>query len=715
MRRGRRFQISLTVTILTAFSLVFVTVMGFTALATYRVDRQAAITSAMQAMVNLASSTAARTAALVEPLYAAITIAPVLPDVSVGAGDTLSATERSFRDLLDVLPQARGVSAASADGALLQMLNLDAMAPDRRLALAVPDGARFVVRAVSSPVGGDREASLRFLDHAGRVLERRKTEPGPDPRSEIWYRTALNSKGVTTTVLYAFPTLGMPGVSIVRPVPQGGVLSIDVTLDSLSTFLAGQRISPRCRSFILYDNGGLSPHSDRAVAMMPDAAGQAPAWITIASSNDPILQEIWTNFATSRIAPDRNVTFMTGGETYFARIVALDRLGTPPFLVAMVAPLADFTGPIERARDQTLLLFVAAGALGLAFFTFVARLITRPLAGLGREADAIRRFELERPMTVSSHITEVASLATTMNAMKSTLRTFGLYVPKEIVRQLVSGDGQARLGAERRILTVMFTDIVGFTTIADGMDAEQLMRLTSEYFDRMTREIMGAGGVIDKYIGDAVMALWNAPGHDEAHAANGCLAALRCRDLSARMAQEFAEAGWPMMHTRIGVNTGEAVVGNVGSSDRISYTAIGTTVNTASRLEGLNKQYDTQILVTEATRAAAGANFVFRHVDRVLPKGRRTPVEIHELLGLRRAVEPKDAPLALTAEDIAWASDWDRIVKDYQERRFVDARLLLQTAHARRNDTVGRVFAQRLAAFIEAPPPDDWDGLPHIT
>jgi adenylate cyclase len=173
----------------------------------------------------------------------------------------------------------------------------------------------------------------------------------------------------------------------------------------------------------------------------------------------------------------------------------------------------------------------------------------------------------------------------------------------------------------------------------------------------------------------------------------------------------FAQRGLPALRTRFGVNTGEAIIGNVGSSDRMSYTAIGATVNMASRLEGLNKQYGTQILVTETTRIAAGPDFVFRHIDRVLPKGRRTATEIHELLGLRRPIEPVDSALVLTDGDFAWAADWDGIVAAYLDRRFSDARKQLQGLRVRQDDSVARLYTQRIAAFMATPAADDWTGV----
>jgi adenylate cyclase len=521
----------------------------------------------------------------------------------------------------------------------------------------------------------------------------------------------MNNAGVSTTVLHKLPLLGAPGLGIVRRLSATSVLGVDMGLDSLSNFLARERISPGSSAFIMDENGILLAHSDPTLTMNAGASGAALGWVAIGSSHDPLLRTIWMAYATDALEPGRVITLKVGGEPYRVRMANLDAIGSPPSLLVIAAPVSDFTRPVDEARNRTLALFLAAGIGGLVLILLVSRLVTRPLAGLAVEADAIRRFDLDRAAGVSSHITEVEALAGNMEAMKAAVRTFALYVPKDLVHRLVSGAAHARLGGERRDLTVLFTDIVDFTTTADVMDAGRLTRMTSLYFERMTREVMAADGTVDKYIGDAVMALWGAPSDDEAHAAHACLAALRCDHLSRGLAEEFAERGWPALNTRFGLNTGEAVVGNVGSSDRMSYTAIGASVNMASRLEGLNKHYGTRILVGDVTRREAGADFVFRQVDRVLPKGRKTAADIHELLGLRRALAPRDEPLVLGAEAIEWAQTWDALLAAYLARRFADCGALLDRARAVRADPMAALFAERLEAFAAEPPPADWDGV----
>jgi adenylate cyclase len=159
------------------------------------------------------------------------------------------------------------------------------------------------------------------------------------------------------------------------------------------------------------------------------------------------------------------------------------------------------------------------------------------------------------------------------------------------------------------------------------------MQYTSRYFAAMSHEIMSHSGTVDKFIGDAIMAIWNAPADDPDHAANACAAALAFQRANRRMNAEFEREGWPLYLTRCGLHTGEAVVGNIGSEDRMNYTALGATVNLAARLEGLNKNYETSILVSSALKQRVGPRFHFRSVDRISPKGFIEAFEIYELRG----------------------------------------------------------------------------------
>jgi adenylate cyclase len=177
----------------------------------------------------------------------------------------------------------------------------------------------------------------------------------------------------------------------------------------------------------------------------------------------------------------------------------------------------------------------------------------------------------------------------------------------------------------------LFTDVTNFTGITENADPTQVMLYTSRYFSALSEAVMASHGTVDKFIGDAVMAFWNAPADDPDHAANGCAGALAMLRANQRLNAGFEREGWPIYKTRFGLHTGEAVVGNIGSEDRMNYTALGAAVNLAARLEGLNRDYGTSILVSSTLKQRAGDRFCFRSVDRISPKGFVEAFEIYEL------------------------------------------------------------------------------------
>jgi adenylate cyclase len=224
-------------------------------------------------------------------------------------------------------------------------------------------------------------------------------------------------------------------------------------------------------------------------------------------------------------------------------------------------------------------------------------------------------------------------LVEALGAMKTALRSFGRYVPKEIVRDLVARGDDVAVGGGRRSVTVMFTDITGFTKTTESWPPERVLDDLSGYFEALSAAILSTRGTIDKFIGDGIMAFWNAPSPDEQHASHACLAALACRAIGKqKRSGSAAESSAPFL-TRFGLHTGTAVVGNVGSHERLQYTAIGSMVNLASRIESLNKQFGTEILISETVAMAVHGTFELRPLGKVVAVGTSQPTEIFELLG----------------------------------------------------------------------------------
>lgn len=364
-------------------------------------------------------------------------------------------------------------------------------------------------------------------------------------------------------------------------------------------------------------------------------------------------------------------------------------------------------GALALAEGAPAWALAVAGLLaGAGGALLVAHRVTAAMRQLAREAEAIRRLDLAAPVPPPGGAAEVNALAEALGGMKSALRLFSVYVPRDLVRKLMAEGAEVKLGGERRRLTVMFSDVQGFTTIAERMDPEELMRITSSYFQAITDELLEHHATIDKYIGDAVMAIWNAPKRDLAHALHACRGALHARALTLRLEEEYAARGWPRLHTRFGIHSGEAVVGNVGSTDRMAYTAIGSMVNIASRLEGMNKMYGTQILVSEATRLGAGSGFVFRPVDLVLAKGAQDPLEVHELVGLSVASDPREAPLLADRALVARLPAWGEAIRAFRAGQFTRAADALREAGDPAKDPLLAAYLARVERHPHGPPAD---------
>jgi adenylate cyclase len=234
-------------------------------------------------------------------------------------------------------------------------------------------------------------------------------------------------------------------------------------------------------------------------------------------------------------------------------------------------------------------------------------------------------------------------------------RAFEFYVAPAVVAQMTSHPERLVLGGERRELTVMFTDLAGFTSISEGMAPEGVARILNEHLTRMADIVLRFGGTIDKFIGDAVMAFWGAPLDDPAHARRAVEAAIEMQLEMARWHREAAGQIPPDLAMRIGINTGSVVVGNLGSRNRFDYTVIGDAVNLASRLEAVNKIYGTEILLTGATASRAGDGIAFRHVDRIRVKGKQDAIEVFTPAGAVALGGEDEAAIAAYR-----AADWDR-------------------------------------------------------
>jgi len=280
--------------------------------------------------------------------------------------------------------------------------------------------------------------------------------------------------------------------------------------------------------------------------------------------------------------------------------------------------------------------------------------------------------------------------------------TFSKYVSEDIVAEILKNPENEYLGGRKERLTIFFSDLRNFTSISEKLDPQSLNAFLNRYLTPMTEIIFANKGTLDKYIGDAIMAFFGAPVSNAEHPIVACRAALQSVMKLKEIQIEFAKEGLPFVDIGIGINTAEVSVGNMGSERIQSYTVIGDAVNMASRLEGLNKEYGTKILITEFTQKDLPENFVCREIDRVQVKGKKLPVAIFELL----SEQPVDATTN------AFLEAFKQGYTSYRARDFVAARS--HFAEAKRlhpDDFASQLYIDRCEAFEQDPPPPDWNGV----
>jgi adenylate cyclase len=272
---------------------------------------------------------------------------------------------------------------------------------------------------------------------------------------------------------------------------------------------------------------------------------------------------------------------------------------------------------------------VAAFVPGVWFF---GSKMSGSLKAITAQAGKLQMLGAPDSVPVGSYIKEVHELGLTVSLAQRAIWSFSRFVPKELVRRVVDNSISTELGGVRQEITVLFTDVRGFTSIAESSDPDALMRQTSRYFTALTEAFLAEAGTVDKFIGDAVMVFWNAPNSQPDHVERACRAALAGKMASERLNAQFEGEGLQPFFTRFGIHVGEAVVGNLGSAERMNYTALGSTVNLAARLEGLNKEYGTAILASEDVYAQARQRFRFKAIGSVIAKGMTTETHIYELI-----------------------------------------------------------------------------------
>ena len=540
-----------------------------------------------------------------------------------------------FKTALRELPQMDSIYVGFENGAWLQVRRLDELNDEQRERLRATPGAQLAINLVRPTESGELPMRRIFEGRQGDEIGQLDLwKYGYDARTRPWYRETMGAdRPLVSSPYFAF-SVGAPVITVSAPLrgKVPGVLAADLKLDTFSDFVQAQRPGEHGIVMIFNSTGSLIAHPDFAqfVTRAMTHPSQPPL---------PNIKEISSGVAAAVLRQWQGRDHYDGeirddqGRDYLFRISKLTLGEQYSVNILLLAAQEDFVQGVRKLQLTGLILAIIAGAAFVPVIWIFGGRMSRSLKSITAQAVKLQNLAAPDTSPVTSYVKEIHELGSTVNLAQRAIWSFARFVPKEIVRRVLDNSISTELGGVREEITVAFTDVRDFTTIAESTDPDILMHQTSRYFSALTEAFLAEGGTVDKFIGDAVMVFWNAPTRQPDHVERACRAALAGKLASEKLNAQFETEGLKPFFTRFGIHVGEAVVGNLGSTERMNYTALGNTVNLASRLEGLNKQFGTAILVSEDVYLRVQQLFQFRALESVVAKGMTRETRIFELVG----------------------------------------------------------------------------------
>ena len=613
---------------------------------------------------------------------------------------------------IDANPQFTWTSFGRSDGTFLAMYKW-------------PDGETEVLRQTHRTVIDSEEISEVFggqmprahfadfqRDNSGMWHSIPTTMTHYDPRLRPWYQSALEAaqgEGVWQEP-YIFLSRMQPGVAYAKRVTGSdgavlGVVAAEFEASPLSHFVKGLQLGQTGRVYLVDTHSGavVAHPADQVV----DRTSEKAMVLRASVHPDPMLRGAWNKLQS--LEPARQALPFEFGP-YVAVAQPVGGRSSLPWMSLTVVPADDFFGDVRKELLRSMIISAVATLFALLLAFFGTRYLVRHVALVSSSMRRMASFEFdEQPLALrGSRIRELRQMGEAVHTMSGGLRSFGRYVPHQLVRQLLRSGQEARLGGEKRVMTVLFSDIEGFTPLVERTPPEIILEALGEYLDRMNKAIGRTGGTVCQYLGDAIMAFWGAPEPQEDHALRACQGALLMRAESEALLAEALAGDSPAFPTRFGINTGQVMVGNIGAPDRFNYAILGDAVNAAARLEGLNKLYSTAIIAGEATVEVVGEAMVWRQLDWVRAKGKQRSMAIFELVGEREQVG-QETCVAVAA--------YQEALGVYRERHFAEAATAFRAlvGHPLLTGKAALVLAERSEQYLQDPPGPDWDGAFNVT
>ena len=509
-----------------------------------------------------------------------------------------------------------------------------------------------------------------------------------------WFRVTKESNDEQWSTLTSLPRGDRLAAAFSAPVDidkkPAGVVAIIIELTRVSNFLSQLTVGKSAGAFILERDGKVVAAPDPDASELMELKTDHPLF--------PVAVDAIQNARAYEPGEGQpfNTTVTRDGKAYQ---VVITPISFPGWSLVTVVPESEFLGPVQMTiRNLLIGLAVLIVFAGLLSAWLAQRLIAAPLIKVVNEIRHVERFDLDKVERHPSRLAEIENLSGAIGDMAQGLAAFRKYIPADLVKRLISDGNGARLGGAVRTMSVMFVDLAGFTGMSERL-GDRIIPLLSRYFDCVAVQIQNQNGTIDKFIGDAVMAFWGAPSPNPDHAVDCCRAALACR-------RAMEEAGLVDDHgervrIRIGINSGDMLVGNIGSEVRLNYTVIGDAVNIASRLEGTNKAYGSTIIIGPETRRLAGKSIVVRELDRLAVYGRAGGLQIYELLGMAEEIDAKPD----------WVDSYESGLAAFRAHDFTAAIAAFEKVlEIRKHDAASLAMIDRCRQQLENPSSEAWDG-----
>ncbi|MBA4283538.1 MAG: hypothetical protein C0432_04510 [Candidatus Puniceispirillum sp.] len=588
----------------------------------------------------------------------------------------------------------------------------------------IPLRVKYAVRVLDNNENNKKEVWY-YIDQNLKVIE---TEQLSEQEITLnfftrqWYKSVFESDDLSWSPIYIFSTTNLPGIAGSYPLKDStgktiGAIGSDVHLKSMAQIL-------NQNTFMKYD-GIIGKTAAEGISLVINAAGEVIAHPTetdtakVLGADVKLLPlESLTDkkiFYVYKIFKEKNkkeIIFDYNNIDYIAHFTEFKEELFKDWIFVTILPIDVFVGAVKEAQFKVLLVSLLILIVSTLLISYLTTRISKPVNELVRQADRIRVFDLGGIPMINSNIYEIQKLQESIARMRRSLEAFGKFVPKNLVKQLIDRETEVKIGGTKRKLTIFFSDIAGFTSISEKTTPDRLMAHLSDYFEEMTRIVMSENGTIDKFIGDAIMAFWGAPQSDAKQALHACQAALFCQRRLIDLNRQWTYEKKPIFETRIGLHTGEVIVGNLGSSERMNYTIIGDAVNLAARLEGVNKLYGTNIIISDSVYKEIQEFAVTRPLDIVAVKGKKNGIPIYELMALKGV-----DPYLLPTTDQLHISEWcTKAFKLFLDMKFNEALEIYQELQKKYpSDKTIDVYIRRTLELVEEPPGNNWDKTTILT